>query len=504
MTSMRRKVAVFVNILLVVFAIRAQRDFELIESANFWLRSDNSAALTTFSVPDISHGNLYYQYCTGNLRGLYDGKESSSFGAGVNTYLHLGKKVVMAGNIGYSNTLDTRLAGSMLLPESRLRPFDLIETTEGTSGNKRMERFDISGRVGWNCLKSLSVGVSLDFTSGTYAKYKDLRHTNTLMNLNVGADLWWSAGGESGAGGGFVYDRRTETIKFDTYGTTDRIYTTLVEYANGYGILETFAGDGFTDATNELPLLTERIGMTAGGGGAGIYIETTYLHQTGSYGKRSQYTAQYADYEGDLNRWHLRYVLPKTRGYLCMFDLHYEGEILSSYRTNYRKITHPDNASVSFYEYYDPSKISDKARNSGGVGFSGHWKPAGTAAEIKNNELFLWNLEIEGSYTWEKHTAYDYPYAFTERHDNWGIHASGTRNIIFKNSGLLAVQLNAGLTNGEMSFMAIGGGVGYELPLRIKNVRPRADIVYVYKNGRAEGQPRSARNEITVSLGVTF
>lgn len=45
-----------------------------------------------------------------------------------------------------------------------------------------------------------------------------------------------------------VYSRRTEAMQFKTYGTTDQIYYTLIDYANHHGEREAFGTEGFTDS----------------------------------------------------------------------------------------------------------------------------------------------------------------------------------------------------------------------------------------------------------------
>ena len=83
-----------------------------------------------------------------------------------------------------------------------------------------------------------------------------MRHTNALMNLYSRADLFYSLSNSYGIGLGFIYRRQTESLRFKTFGTTDAVYTTLVDYANGYGETETFGVEGFTDGGQEQPLFS--------------------------------------------------------------------------------------------------------------------------------------------------------------------------------------------------------------------------------------------------------
>ncbi|MDE6152337.1 MAG: hypothetical protein K2G12_10190 [Prevotella sp.] len=210
----------------------AQRDFRLVEDRNAWLASDNAAALTTMEDSTIAVGKLFYKYDDGDLRSISQAKRQNTYGADVRSYCRLSEKVVMYGCMTYANVHGTQMAGSMLFPTTELMPFDIVEISEDNVGSKQCEVFNMTGAIGWDAGKDVGVGARVDFTAGDYAKHRDLRHSNTLMNLSADLSFLYKPWG---IGGGFLYRRNTETLSFKTYGTTDKVYQTLIDYAHRYG-----------------------------------------------------------------------------------------------------------------------------------------------------------------------------------------------------------------------------------------------------------------------------
>ena len=489
---MKRTIAVLSSIL-VFFACFSQRSFELVQDSTFWLTSGNAASLTDMKTRSISKAELYYNYSAGKLKSEFQGDKNNIFGAEVKSYSRLTSNLVAMGKISYANNSFSSSAGSMLLPTVELMPFDIVELTDENSGNKRYEQFKVVGAVGWNFYKGLSIGASANFIAGSYAKFKDLRHTNSLMNLEVRPGIFYSFGLQSGFGATFVYHRRTETISFETFGTTDKTFHTLVDYANGFGHVETYGGEGFTDDSNEMPLVSEYLGFALQGGYKSIFADLTWQHRSGYYGKKSQYTACQSLNHGDFFNCCLRYVLPQGRVYLCMFDFSLTSQLLSSYRTNYRKETSNANPSVTYYEYYANTKMSDKASNIVHIDFTGYWKPAG--------EIYLWHARGGVSYHCLKQTAYLFPNNFTEKQNGILVEATGRRNFIFKNKNLLWASLDVETRLRWNDCISSGIEAGYEIPIKNTPYRPYISLKYMYSSALKTSQ---YRNFTQITLGITL
>ena len=476
--------------------VRAQRDYELSERRNPWLTSGSAAALTTFDEQTIAHANLSYSHVGGALRSLSEGRRINDFSADVRSYYRLTKDVVAYGSMTYNNFNGSKMAGSMLMPTTELKPFDLIGDSADIAGDKHAESFNIVGSIGWQCLPALSIGAKVDYTTATYAKHRDLRHSNTLMDLNARFNALWTFCGANGVGAGFVYRRRTETINFDTYGTTDRVYATLVDYANGYGETEIYGVNGFTDDTNELPLVSNYYGATMQGRLGPLFADATYLHRTGYYGRKSQYTASHERHHGDGLKLHLRYDLLHAPAHLLWIDASMMTEKLTAERENYRRMTTQNSNAANYYEYYEPTKMSDKAQTTVDAAATAYWNPAG--------EIFLWYLRGGINY-WNRHqTAYLYPEMYTTKPHVLAPFAEARRRFLTHDSSLISIEAGTTMLTGTVEQVAAHAAVGYEFPIQDTKVRPEVSLRYDFRKATGGEMKGLTRNTWTLNIKATF
>ncbi len=491
---MKLKIALFAN--LICLPMMAQRDYSLIEQRNAWLTSGNAAALTTFADSSVARATLRYRYEGGKLRSASEGKNVNNYDADVRSYYRLSKRVVAYGRMAYDNFNGTKMAGSMFVPTSELMPFDLIGYSEDMAGDKHAETFNAIGAIGWNVCRSLSVGAKVDYTAGTYAKHRDLRHSNTLMDLDAKANVMLALGSDNGLGAGFVYRRRTETMLFDVYGTTDRVYSSLVDYANGHGEIETFGVDGFTDDSNEQPLVSDYVGFNAQGKWKGVFADVTYTHRTGYYGKRSQYTASHERHYGDATTVHLRYDMPNAASRVVWFDANFSTERLTAERENYRRVTSATGSAATYYEYYEPTKMSDKTQTQGSAIVNAYWKPAG--------EIFLWHVKGGVNYWTSSQTAYVYPEVYTEKPHVLTPFVEASRGFLNRRTSLLSLEAGCAVLTGSVEQIAAHAKVAYEMPIRGTRVRPELSLRYDFRNGMSGDMKGWSRNILTICAAATF
>lgn len=471
----------------------AQRDYKLVESRNAWLASGNAAALTTMANSTIAAGKVFFLHDNGELGAAAVGRRSNAYGADMRSYCRLSEEVVAYGSVTYSNVHGTEMAGSMLFPTTELMPFDIREVSDDNAGSKQSETFNIVGAIGWDTGRDVSVGAKVDFTAGSYAKYRDLRHTNTLMNLCTDVTVMYRPWG---IGGGLLYRRTTETLNFKTYGTTDRVYQSLVDYANGCGETETFGGEGFTDGSQEQPLFSEYMGVTGQWKCGRMFIDVAWRHRNGYYGRQSQYTASHSSHNGDSFDARLRCNLAESGRRLWWIDMTLCTEKLTAKRTNYRKVASAENASLLYYEYYEPTKMSDKVQTAAEMAVTGYWKAAG--------EIYLWHLN--GGLGWwnDRQTAYRYPDGNTARRHTVSPFVTMRRGILFRDTSLLTVQAGCAMTLGSMETVDTKARIAYEMPLNGTAVRPCLSLNYSYSTATGGNISGQSRHVLAVTAEVTF
>ena len=525
-----RKLHFFTLSLFLFFTLlsaHAQKDFDMITERSPWTLSGNAAALSTFADSTMSRAAVTYDYTAGGHRTMNQGKTEHKGDAMVESYMHLSPQVMAYGKARYTTKTGSEMTGSAFSGiGGGCMPFDIIDTT-ANAGRKNLELFNIVGAVSYAPGGGFSLGAKADFSAGSYAKHKDLRHKNTITALDTRLSVAYSLVTRHSSlvtrhsslvtctlGASFIYKRYVEGVQFKTYGTADQIYTSLIEYANMQGTAESSDGNGFTDSSYENPLLNEYVGFNVGGslpvGKLGdVFAELEYLHRTGYYGKQGQYSVSYANHKGDQYNWHIRYTLPSWgEGTLSFLDFRMNSERLRTYRTNYRQSRSETDNSLTYYEYFTPTKIADKAINQGMIGYTMYWGNHQTLKHSIPQTLYTWCLKVGTGFYFDKETAYNATMMTVDYHI-WSPYITVTRNIMFRDTSYLGLTLGA---NGQASNLDdelmeryahqnlrswMGGTVKamYEFRLKsVKGVRPNVSLLYAWQD----------RSNVQLTIGAMF
>ena len=491
---MKLTIVLFANLL--CLPAMAQRDFQMTIQRNAWLASANAAALTTFADSTIAHATLGYRHDAGKMHTISEGKRQDDFTADVQSYYRLSDDVVAYGRATYCQRNMSEAAGSMFMPTHRLMPFDLIEDSYTNAGDKSMETFSINGAIGWKAWSNLAVGARLDYSAGTYAKQRDLRHSNTLTDMKGRIDASLCLPHNSGIGAGMVYSRRIESMQFKTYGTTDQIYYTLIDYANGHGERETFGTEGFTDSKNRLPLLSEEIGVTAQAKHNRLFADFTFAHRNGYYGRKSQYSASHEQHHGDNLSLHLRYDIAQRAERLVWMDLRMTTESLTSERENYRRTTATNGTSAIYYEYFEPTKMADKVQTYGTAAVNAYWKSSG--------QIYLWHITGGIHYWTRRQTAYVYPDTYTTSRHIIAPFVSARRSLPTQGGSLWTAEAGCSATMGSSRQVVAHTAITYEMPVRGTAIRPAISLKYDFRQATDGDMSGLTRNTLSLTTTATF
>ncbi len=385
----------------------AQERFQGVVDRNVWLLSDNAAALTLCTDSTASLAELAWNRSWGKWHDYSEGSSHNNVSARVQSFLHLSPSVMTYGSVSYDNFNGHRMQGSMLFDDGSLRPFDIVDYELGNAGDKHSEMVSLDGAVGWRPLSHLAIGAKADYTAATYVKYKDLRHTNTYMRLDLTAGFCLPrlAGGLIDAGLYGEYRRRVEELVLKTYGTSDIIYKSIIDYANFTGTVESFGETGFTDTGTGLPHLSEKKGAAVQ---LAFHLtdniewlnEFVWLTHDGRYGKKSQYTISYSRWNGkDFElRSHLKW---SHNDDLHLVDFSWHSESLDADREVYIRENDDRNASVIYYKYFTPVKMNDKQQTTLRFAYAGRLKPY--------DGCYLWSFGAGAEIVRLEQTAYVYP-----------------------------------------------------------------------------------------------
>ena len=418
------------------------RDYSFIQQSSPWLTQRNAAALTLCDNKNIAEAELSLSHGSGKLTGISESPSVTTLQANIESYYRINPRTVVFGAISYDNMSGSDMTGSVFM-QDRL-PFDILEDSLTNMGRKHRDTYHLTGGCGYDVYKGFSIGLKADYTAANYAKYKDLRHKNKLMDLKLTIGLFAPFNIQRSTfnvGADYTYLRRTESVKFDTYGKNEKVYKSLIDYGVMMGIVEQYGNDGYTDKTNEMPLLEDghSVGLQLSMQHApfSVFNALTYSHTTGYYGRKSPYTITYTNHDRDILAEHVRlsYANSSLRAFV---DIRYQSEKLQNRMNTYRGLTNMNGA--THYEYYDATETSDKSWRNLDIDYTMY-------LDIRH-ELPTW--AITAGYHWQQRdlSAYLYPYYRQQQLRTNELTATVTRNII-QPKGVWAITVKGGYQKGS-------------------------------------------------------
>ena len=428
-----------------------------------WLSSPNAAGLTRYAFDNIGMAELSLTKGKGGFVDFSGSPDALSVDASVESFFRLNSRAVVYGAMSYTNFSGHDMAGSAFiqsqhhlqssifnlqssifnLQSSRHLPFDIVEDSLTNTGTKHQDTYRLTGALGYDLYKGFSLGARLDYTAANLAKYKDLRHKNKLMDLDLTAGFYLPIRLRTGAmdvptlsiGANYLYHRTTESVQFSTYGKNDKVYNSLVSYANFIGHLEQFGMTGFTDKSREMPLVSDYNGIGTQVNGqwsmVNFYNAFTYAHRRGYYGRRSPYTITYTDHESDLYHYDAQLSVNSPRGSRFALDFSLSTENLRNDAANYRELQNEQGA--TYYEYYTPVKTANKLWTDGTVALTvelGNLKSPLRGEVGGGLGLPLWLFRAGLNWHHREQTAYVYPFARRQDISSREPFVSLCRNIV--------------------------------------------------------------------------
>ena len=410
------------------------KDFAFLKQTDTWLTSPNAAGLTRLSIDHLSNANVEMSYETGGFVNYYEAAKAVDVKADVESFYRLSDRIVMYGKMGYHNFAGKAMSGSAFINPSRM-PFDIVESTLDNKGDKHKDTYTLTGAVGGNIYRGIAVGAKVDFTAANYAKYKDLRHKNNLMDLVLTAGVYVPVGKRIQLGANYYYRRSTETLRFSIYGNADLVYKSIINYGAFFGKEEIFGEKGYTEQNREMPLFNKYHG-------AGIQMSWDitskvswhhhfgYTGRDGYYGKKSSYTVSHNQF--DANSFTYDGCLTIKAGTdKHLLDMHMDWEHMTDYNNSYREVENPA-TSARYYEYYTPVKLSKKTWTEGCVSYTGYYGIRDLIA--------VWMAKGGIRFMQRKMTAYDYPYYRAQNLRHVELFTQGERNFFF-DKGVLTASL---------------------------------------------------------------
>lgn len=383
------------------------RDFSYVMHSDPWLMGNNPSALIRFGSSTLSEATVSMTVGNGGFVNYDQSPHTLTFGASAESVYRLSPRTVVYGRMSYQNESSSNMAGSAFLNTYHL-PFDIVEDSLTNEGDEHRDTYHLKGGVGVDIWHGWSVGASFDFTAANLAKYKDLRHQNKAMDLTFSAGFYLPLGHVS-LGANYLYRRSTENIRFKVYGQSDKVYKSLIAYANFMGQVEQFTTNGYTGSNNEQPLFSARHGACVQLDWR-ITPQWQWYHsmmaqyRSGYYGRESAYTITYMRHHSHIYTYQSRlsYRLPTS---LHRMDVSISAERLENNQNAYLETLNEQGASQ--YEYFGAVKTGDKLWVDTHIGYTGDMGI--------DYELPRWTVATGVNIGHRKQTGYRYPYYRRQR-----------------------------------------------------------------------------------------
>lgn len=423
------------------------RDYRYVQQSSPWLTGRNAAALTQYQRKNIAEAELSLSYGGGQLTVPGGADKVLQVNAAIESYYRISRRTVAYGAMSYNNWSGREMTGSVFMTQRM--PFDIVEDSLTNAGRKHQDSYHLTGGFGVDVWNGYSVGVRLDYTAANYAKYKDLRHKNKLMDLSLTAGVFAPLLPWLKAGADYTYHRHTESANYNTYGKNEKVYKSLIDYGAFMGIVEQYGNDGFTDKSREMPyfedshsgaLQVELLPLRHLNGNLwqslSVYGNVTLTHGTGYYGRRSPYTIAYTNHKRDIVTANLRLSL-ETSTSRHLLDLSYSDEKVQNKQENFRAVNNV--AGSPYYEYYDATETADKRWYNLNADYTLYLGVRG--------EQPTWT--ITAGYHWQKRNIAAYLYPFYRRQIlTTNEVAAGVARAFMTERGVWTVMLNGAYQKG--------------------------------------------------------
>ena len=335
-----------------------------------FLENNNASLINQTNIASVSKAEVFAIAQKNGFRNYNQAAKSISAGADVQSFYKFNSKVSGYGKISYENFTGKDMHGSVFIFPEQM-PFDIVEQADTNCGKKNLEKYNIIGAIGAKVLKDFSVGVKFDYITANYAKRKDLRHKNSLMDLSLSAGISYDFGFIQ-TGANYIYRRRNESIKFNTFGTADKTYNSIISYAVFWGLREEFGTEGFTDKSREMPLFDQYNGFNYQfliniSPKIQWFNDFGLSWRDGKYGRKGQYTIEYEKHNSDIINISGSFFI-KSNKLTQSINYNAKQEKLNVFRNIYTSETFE--GGLTNYIYHDKLKISQKQNESININYN--------------------------------------------------------------------------------------------------------------------------------------
>lgn len=420
-----------------------QTDFQLAEQVQCVPLEANQAFLPDCRMNKVSYLELGGEKSFGDFINYYQSDNALKYHLATKSYFRLSPKLVLYGGIEYSQFIGQHMGTSALIDPLHA-PFDIIEMDDTYRGRKQMETYHLQGAVGYRLTRNFSFGGGLDYLAANYAKHKDLRHKNTLLDMLVSLGVSWTPVPAFTTGLTYAYHRRNEALSFDTYGNTDIQYYSLISFGSFYGRRETFGESGFTsdNESKRPPLFSQehRVALQflwKKNESFSWFNELGISSLSGRFGTDESTRVTFTRHDGNDFIYRNKFVW-NTSELQHVAGLSLKSSKLTNYENAYKEST--DEANVTQIVYYGSNEVLRRKEWEAEAAYTLY---AGSEAKRP-----VWMAHVETSVFHRDSRTVVYPYYRKQNLYSFRLKADASRNI-FHQTGIYSLGVCIGYRQGE-------------------------------------------------------
>lgn len=420
---------------------------------NFLLHTKNPAHLIYTGLPSFSASSVFFNKQNGKLRNYYESSNSYTYGLDI-TSLKNFNKTSLYGKVGYEKFEGRDMQGSFFIDPDKT-PFDAIELRPTASSTKGLETYQLIGGIAHKINEKWSMGGKIDYLSADFAKFRDLRHTNQLVDMTVGMGTSYQVLPRLNFGVGFMHNRRIETMALNTHGNQEREFVLLLGYGAFLGQPHRVTRNGtyFILGTSE-PLVETQNGLSfqfrfLQNERLSFLGDLHYLKGSGYYGTPGDLRIKYSEHTRDIVRFNgqVLYQAGKNQ-YRLDYRLNYDK--LNNIENIFREENGEDGNPIIVV--LGTRNVLNKYSYAGQVGISA-W------LDVKN-DIPKWIVGVSSFYNNRDQSIDLFPYAREQNLYTLGFQASVKKNVFFHQK-LLESKISIGYASGGGEpFKDINSGSG--------------------------------------------
>jgi len=414
---------------------------ERIVFGNIALPSANPSFLQTLQDCILFNVKANYTYGKGDFKNYFSPDSYYRSSIETESYNRLNDKMVVHGFVSYHYSKGKNFNATSFIDPYRV-PFNFTDITKITKGDRREEQYHLVAAISYHLTNKFILGGKIDYKTINFAKLKDMRNINNILDLTLNIGLAYQLSKKSTLGVSYNYNRYIENVKMNKYGKNDISYWALFNRGTFMGLSKEHGENGILSSDSKKPWvdLTHAAGFQFNSSFSkktDYHIELNYENGKGHFGNDSDGSVMYMKHTKEafsLNTT-LRMKAAK-RTHLVSAKATYKN--ITNNEQLYREVTASGGNTV--IDYYGESEMSDIKYTNADIRYDYLWGDTYRKAP--------WQFTADYTYNNSKRHSTYYPY-YRKQDITWHVANLGIAKRIHHKGNDYLIKYSAGFLTGN-------------------------------------------------------